>query len=197
MLSIYPILGVVSIEVQHMRKSHSLKLSLKVCLLCCSYGTTLLLLYVRTLSSIVHELLTNKSLHFSHSSPLTTALTTVALSSSTPLWWGPKLGTLPTTTIGLILSLYPKRKILLTLTNLLLLLLPLSRSLSYKPNLLLDEVIPHPLPCRHDILSNNASYKWTPRFGESIHSLPHQSVRVHNFSDSCRLAFNLSVTTKE
>jgi hypothetical protein len=89
LLSIYQILGIVSTEVQHMRKAHSLKLCLKICLLCCSCGTTLLLLPIQTLSNIVPELLTNKALDFAHISPLTTALTTVVLSSSTPLWWGP------------------------------------------------------------------------------------------------------------
>jgi hypothetical protein len=145
----------------------------------------------------VPKLLTNKALHFAHISLLTTALTTVALSSSTPLWWGPKLGTLPTPTVGLLLALCPKSKILLTLTNLLLLLLSLSRSLGYQPNLLLDEVIPHPLPCRHDLLGNYATYKWTPRFGEAIHSLPHQRVRVNNLVDGSKLVSDLSEATKE
>jgi hypothetical protein len=81
------------------------------------------------MSNIVPKLLTNKTLHFSHISLLTIALTTAALSSSTPLWWGPKLGTLPTPTIDLLLALCRKSKILLTLTNLLLLLLLLSISL--------------------------------------------------------------------
>jgi hypothetical protein len=165
-------------------------------LLCCSCGTTLLL-PVRALSNIVPKLLTNKKLHFSHISPLTTAMTTAALSSSTPLWWGPKLGTLPTPMTDILLSLYPKKKILLTLTNLLMFLLPLSKSLSCKPNLLLDEVIPHPLPCRHDLLGNYATYKWTPWFGEAIHSLPHQRDRINNLSDNSKIVSDLSVMAKE
>jgi hypothetical protein len=161
-----------------------------------SCGTTLLLLLVRELSSIVPKLLTNKSLHFAHISPMTTTLTIDYL-SSTPLWWGPKFGTLPTPIVGLLLALCPKRKILITLTRLLLLMLSLSRSLGYKPNILLDEVIPHPLPCRHDLPGNNATDKWTPRFGEAIHSLPHQRVSIHHLSDNSKLVSDLSVATKE
>jgi hypothetical protein len=94
-----------------MRKTLSLELILKLYLLCCNCGTTLLLLHVGTLSNIVPHLLTNKSLHFNHIS----LLTTTSL-SSTPLWWGPKFRTLPTATIGLLLSLCPKSKILIAMT---------------------------------------------------------------------------------
>jgi hypothetical protein len=102
----------------------------------------------------VTHLSTSKASHCAHVSPLPTI--DAALSS---LWWGPKLGTLLTSTAGLLLSLCPKSKVLVTRNCLLL----LSKSLGCKPNLLLDEVIPHPLPCRHNLPSNNAPYKWTSR----------------------------------
>jgi hypothetical protein len=139
----------------------------------------------------VTHLSTSKESHCAHVSPLPTVV--VALSS---LWWGPKLGTLPTSTTGLLLARCPKSKVLIT-RNCLLLLLLFSRSLDCKPNLVLDEVILHPLPCRHNLPGNNAPYKWTPRFGAAIHSLPHQRVRVHNLFDGCQLISDLSVSTKE
>jgi hypothetical protein len=106
----------------------------------------LLLLLLGTLSCIVTHLTTSKASHCAHVSTLTAALTIATFcSSSTPLLLAPNLGTLLTSTASLLLSLCPKRKLLITKNYLLLLLL--SRILDCKPNLLLDEVIPHPLPC--------------------------------------------------
>jgi hypothetical protein len=115
-------------------------------LCCCCLHILLLLLLLGTLSCIVTHLSTSKASHCAHVSLLPTAA--VALSS---LWWGPKLGTLPASMDGLLLALCPKSKVLNTRNRLLL----LSRSLNCKPNLL-DEVIPHPLPCRHNLPGNNA-----------------------------------------
>jgi hypothetical protein len=146
----------------------------------------LLLLLLETLSCIVTHLSTNKASHCAHVSLRLTA----PLSS---LWWGPKLGTLLTSLTGLFLALCPKSKVLITLHCLLLLLLLLSKGLCYMSSLLLDEVIPHPLPCSHNLLGNNVANKWTPRFGKVVQSCPHHRVGVHHLSDGSKLVSDLGV----